>query len=231
MTPVPGVTLRVALLLLGSGFASLVYQIAWLRLLRLVFGASTAASAAVLAIFMGGLGLGSLLLGPRADRSASPLRLYARLEVGIALAAGATPLLVAGVRWLYTALGGTDALGFAGGTAVRLALSAAVLGLPAFLMGGTLPATVRAVTGASDEGRRGLGLLYAANTLGAVAGTLATTFVAIEHLGTHRTLWVAALLNLLVAVAARALARSREMEEESEGEAPREGRPSDAAVE
>lgn len=217
---VPGFTSRVALLLLGSGFASLVYQIAWLRLLRLVFGASTASSAAVLAIFMGGLGLGSLLLGPWADRSPSPLRLYARLEVGIALAAAATPLLVEGVRWLYTVLGGTGALGFTGGTVVRLVLSAAVLGLPAFLMGGTLPATVRAVTGATDQGRRGLGLLYAANTLGAVAGTLVTTFVAIEHLGTRRTLWVAALLNLLVAVAARALARSREEAEEAAGETP-----------
>ena len=54
---------RIALLLFGSGACALVYQTAWLREFRLIFGASTAASAAVLAIFMGGLGLGSLLLG------------------------------------------------------------------------------------------------------------------------------------------------------------------------
>ena len=47
---------RVALLLAGSGFCALVYQTVWLRLLRLTFGASTSASAAVLAIFMAGLG-------------------------------------------------------------------------------------------------------------------------------------------------------------------------------
>ncbi|HEX6198986.1 MAG TPA: fused MFS/spermidine synthase, partial [Thermoanaerobaculia bacterium] len=201
-------TLRVALLLLGSGFCSLVYQIAWLRLLRLVFGSSTAAGAAVLAIFMGGLGLGSLLLGPRADRSRNPLLLYAGLEAGIAVAAGLSPLLVAAVRWLYLAVGGTAALGLAGGTVVRLVLAALVLGVPVFLMGGTLPATVRAVTRAADAGRRGLGLLYAANTLGAVAGTVVTTFYAVELLGTARTVWVAALLNLLVAVFARALSRT-----------------------
>ena len=66
--------LRIALFLFGSGFCALVYQLAWLRLLRLVFGSSTAASAAVLAIFMGGLGAGALLFGPRAERATEPLR-------------------------------------------------------------------------------------------------------------------------------------------------------------
>ncbi len=200
-------TSRVALLLFASGFCGLVYQVAWLRLLRLVFGASTAASAAVLAIFMGGIGVGSLWLGPKADRSARPLALYARLEAGIALGAILSPVLVFGVRRLYFALGGTGVLGLAAGTAIRLALTAVVLGAPAVLMGGTLPATVRAVTRASDTGRRTAGLLYAVNTLGAVLGALVTTFVAIELVGIDRTIWIAALLNLLVAVSASSLAR------------------------
>src|SRR5438105_58929 len=53
-------TAPVAALLFGSGFCALVYQVAWLREFRLIFGASTAASAAVTAIFIGGLGLGCL---------------------------------------------------------------------------------------------------------------------------------------------------------------------------
>jgi len=198
---------RVALLLFASGFCSLVYQMCWLRLLRLVFGASTAASAAVLAIFMGGLGVGSLLLGPRADRSRNPLALYAHLEIGIALAAAASPALIAAVRWSYISLGGTETLGSFGGTAVRLALSALVLAVPTFLMGGTLPATVRAVTRAEDVGRRTVGLLYAVNTLGAVVGVAITVFWAIELQGITRTVIVAALINLLVAMSARALSR------------------------
>ena len=135
----------VALLLVGSGFCALVYEVAWLRMLRLVFGVSTAASAAVLAIFLGGLGLGGLLLGRRADRARSPLRLYADLETGVAVAAAATPLLLAVVARLYVLLGGTAVLGLAGATVLRLALAVVVLGLPAVLMGGTLPAAVRAV--------------------------------------------------------------------------------------
>jgi len=216
---------RVALLLFTSGFCGLVYQMAWLRLLRLVFGASTAASAAVLAIFMGGLGLGSLLLGPRADRARNPLGLYARLELGIALAAAASPLLIALVRRAYIALGGTAALGATAGTGARLLLAAAVLGIPTFLMGGTLPATVRAVTEATDAGRRTVGLLYAVNTLGAVVGTIATVFWALEVEGIRRTLWLAALVNLLVAIIARAMARSWQPSE-APGE-PRSHEPSD----
>ena len=63
---------RVAGLLFVSGACALIYQTTWLREFRLVFGASTAASAAVLAIFIGGLGLGARLLGARADRHPRP---------------------------------------------------------------------------------------------------------------------------------------------------------------
>ena len=67
----------VALLLFGSGTCALIYQVAWLREMRLIFGASTAASAAVLAVFMGGLGLGGVVLGRRADTHPMPLLFYA----------------------------------------------------------------------------------------------------------------------------------------------------------
>jgi spermidine synthase len=193
---------RVALLLFSSGFCALAYQTAWLRMLRMVFGASTAASAAVLAIFMGGLGFGGLLLGRIADRRRSPLRFYAGLEAGIALAAGLSPWLVILVQKVYVALGGSGSLGLAGGSVVRLLLTALVLGIPTFLMGGTLPALARAVEQASDTGRRRTGLLYALNTLGAVAGALVTTFWSLEHLGIRTTIWAAALLNLAVAAVA-----------------------------
>lgn len=198
---------KITLLLFASGFCALVYQVTWLRLLRLVFGSSTPATAAVVAIFMAGLGAGSLLLGPRSDRQTSPLGFYARLELGIAVSAALSPLFIELARWLYIAVGGSMRLGLVGGTLARIALAGLVLGLPTFLMGGTLPAVTRAVERGEDRGRRLLGLLYGANTLGAVLGALATTFFSIEVLGIKRSIWVASLLNLLVALAARALAR------------------------
>src|SRR5437879_1469995 len=118
---------RIAVLLLGSGCCALVYQIAWTREFRLIFGASTAASAAVLAIFIGGLGLGGLLLGPRVDRHPRPILLYSRLEAIVALSAAATPFLLSIIRQIYIAIGGSARLGPAFGTVGRLALSALVL--------------------------------------------------------------------------------------------------------
>ena len=191
--------LPVSLLLAASGLSALVYQVAWFRLFRQSFGASTAASAAVLAVFMAGLGVGAALLGRRVDRSDRPLSFYALLEAGIAVTAALSPWLLDLTQAGYVALGGTAVLGQAGGTVLRLALAALVLGLPTFLMGGTLPAAARAVESASDLGRRGVAFLYGANTLGAVVGVVVATFVTLERLGIRNSILAAAALNLLVA--------------------------------
>ncbi|HYO68139.1 MAG TPA: fused MFS/spermidine synthase, partial [Archangium sp.] len=198
---------KIAPLLFGSGFCALVYQTAWQRELRLIFGASTAASAAVLAIFMGGLGLGGALLGGRVDREKRPLAFYANLELLISLSAALTPLLVWLARTVYTALGGSVSMGLGLGSVVRLVLSALVLAVPTLLMGGTLPAAARAAETADDVRRRALAVLYGLNTLGAVAGAAASTFLLFEVFGTRSTLWLAALLNVLVALVARSVAR------------------------
>lgn len=116
---------RVAPLLFLSGACALIYQVAWFRELRLIFGASTAASAAVLGVFMGGLGIGGRVLGKRADRAKNPLDLYARLEAGVAVSAAITPVLVRVAQLVYLGIGGAATLGSVGATLVRLALSSA----------------------------------------------------------------------------------------------------------
>src|SRR5436305_5271610 len=130
-------TAPVAALLFGSGFCALVYQVGWLREFRLIFGASTAASAAVLAIFIGGLGIGGLLLGGRADRRPRPLLFYATLETIVAASSALSPFLLAVARWLYLASGGSTRLGVAAATIERLLLSGVVLAVPPLAMGGT----------------------------------------------------------------------------------------------
>ena len=190
----------IAALLFGSGCCALVEQVAWFRAFRLIFGTSTAASAAVLAIFVGGLGLGGLLIGPRADRHRRPLLLYAQLEAIVAISVAATPLLLAIVRSLYLATGGTATLGGVTATLGRLALSTIVLALPTIAMGGTLPAATRAVTRDNDVRRQDVAALYALNTLGAVVGAGIATFWLLETFGTQATIWVAASVNLLIAL-------------------------------
>ncbi|HUG55309.1 MAG TPA: hypothetical protein VMR21_17005, partial [Vicinamibacteria bacterium] len=171
-------------LLLASGACALAYQTAWLREFRLIFGASTAASAAVVAVFMGGLGLGGRLIGPRSDRHPSPLLFYAQLETLIALLAAATPWLLALVREAYVGLGGTSELGPSLGALARLGLAALVLLPPTVLAGGTLGAAARAAQHEGDPRRRATAVLYGLNTMGAVAGCLATTFFLLETFGT-----------------------------------------------
>ncbi len=200
--------LRVAPLLFFSGACALVYQVAWQREFRLVFGASTAASAAVIAIFIAGLGGGGLWFGRRADKHARPLMMYAHLELGVAVLAALSPLLLKLVRALYVAMGGSFVLGGAGATAVRLLLATLVLLGPTFLMGGTLPAAARAVERDADAGRSDVALLYGVNTLGAVSGAAFATFVALEVFGTQLTLFLACLVNALVAKIGRVVSRS-----------------------
>ncbi|HEX8254439.1 MAG TPA: fused MFS/spermidine synthase, partial [Thermoanaerobaculia bacterium] len=210
---------RVAALLFSSGACALIYQTAWMRQFRLIFGASTFATAAVLAIFMGGLGIGSAVLGKRADRHPNPLALYARLELAIALAAAISPLLLWIVARIYWSLGGSPQLGLVGASIVRLLLSLLVLGIPTFLMGGTLPAAARAIQNDDDSGRRGVALLYGLNTLGAVAGTLLSTFVLLETFGNRQTLFLAVGVNLIVALVAMKMTLAPPVEKRAVAEA------------
>jgi spermidine synthase len=192
----------VVLLVFGSGFCALIYQTTWLREFRLIFGASTAATAAVLGVFMAGLGFGGIILGRRSEIKARPLAFYAKLELLIAGSAAVTPLLVWAARYLYIALGGTSAMGMSLGTVARLLFASAIIGTPTFLMGGTLPAAARAVVAPDDIPRRAVGVLYGVNTLGAVVGATAGTFYFFENFGNRATLWLAAALNVVVALIA-----------------------------
>ena len=72
------------LLFAGSGCSALIYEIVWYQLLQLVIGSSAVSLGVLLATFMGGLCLGSLLL-PRLPFCARqhPLRVYGKIELGI----------------------------------------------------------------------------------------------------------------------------------------------------
>ncbi len=194
-------------LLFGSGFCALIYQTTWLREFRLTFGASTAATAVVVGVFMAGLGFGGIVLGRRSESQAQPLAFYAKLELLIALSASVSPILIFAARYAYIALGGTGTLGLFFGTVFRLILAALIMGAPTFLMGGTLPAVARAVVRPADVGRRSIGILYGFNTLGAVVGAAVGTFFCFENLGNRLTLWLAALLNIGIALAAFQLSK------------------------
>src|SRR5262245_6329462 len=82
----------VTALFIGSGFAAMVYELAWFHLLRLVIGASWISLGILLATFMGGMCLGSLALPLVVPARFHPLRVYAFLELAIGAFGGAMPV-------------------------------------------------------------------------------------------------------------------------------------------
>jgi spermidine synthase len=185
-----------------SGATALVYQVLWARWLGLVFGNTTASAAVVLGAFMAGLALGSHVIGRRVAHIARPLLGYAIAEAGIGLFALAFPLTSSLVEKLFSLLISTDSAP-AWGLLVRSVLSFALLLVPTALMGATLPLLTehfRRNPRVSKTWR--VGALYAANTFGAAIGTLVSSVVLIELLGVRATTFVAALLNLGIAVVA-----------------------------
>jgi spermidine synthase len=192
-----------------SGVSALIYELVWQRLLNLLFGVSTLSVSAVLAAFMGGLALGGLLFGRIADRTRRPLVLYAWLEAGIGSAGLLVPAGFILLSRVYTTLYTQLAPGQWGGTCLRFGLAFLILAGPATIIGGTLPLMGRLAVRRSRTLPSAFSLLYAVNTLGAVAGAALTGFVLLRYLGMQETLWIAAGLNFLVALGAGLSARLR----------------------
>jgi spermidine synthase len=192
-------------LLFLSGAAALVLEVAWFRRTAQVAGGTAVAMAAVLAAVIGGMAAGSFLLGRTADRVRSPVRLYGILEAGVALGAILTPWLLSASESLFVGI--ERHLGGLLATPARFLLATLLLAGPAVLMGGTLPAVAAALRAAPDDRGRGIGALYGANTLGAVAGTVAAGFLLIPALGLAWTTRSAAVLSGLAAAGALLLTR------------------------
>src|SRR5437870_3636893 len=157
-----------------SGLSALVYEIIWQRMLNLVFGVSTLSVSAVLAAFMGGLALGGFLFSAAADQAKRPLRLYALLEAGIAVSGLLVPAALVLFAGFYTALHHALEPGPWTGALLRFAGAALALGVPATLMGATLPVMGRLALREHGQLATTFSVLYAANTLGAVLGAALT---------------------------------------------------------
>ncbi|MFM0740932.1 fused MFS/spermidine synthase [Paraburkholderia xenovorans] len=190
------------LLLFVSGAASLVYQVLWIKQLALVVGVDVLAVTTGVSAFFAGLAVGGWWFGRLADRHAQPLRLYALLEAGVLV-------LAVAATWLLPRAAAPFALWQDHVGALAWILPFALVGLPAVLMGGTLPVLMRSLGPAAAQMGRTGARLYAANTAGAIAGTLAASFVLIASLGVQRSAWIAAALNAGAALLAALLARAR----------------------
>ncbi len=231
------------LLFAASGASALIYEIVWYQLLELAIGASAVSLAFLLATFMGGLCLGSLLLprfflppragevarsagggegvssiyrlpprgeaeapesysGASGGRPLHPLALYASIEALIGLLGLLELVLIPLIGHAY--LAGPQG-GFAG-ILLRGVVAGVCLLPPTVLMGASLPAMARWIE-SDGRGVSWWGLLYGANTLGAVTGCLVAGFFLLRVYDVTIATYAAAALNFAVAAASLLLAR------------------------
>ncbi len=181
-----------SLLLFLSGAAALIYQLLWIKQLSLIVGVDVYAITIAISAFFAGLAVGSAVFGRVADRSTRPLLLYVALEVGIAILGIAATQSLAHSAELFARLEST--LG-----PFAWLMPFLQVGVPAILMGGTVPVIVRAVASNREQLARVAGRLYSANTAGAIIGALLPAFVLLPALGVRNSAFVAAALNLLSA--------------------------------
>jgi spermidine synthase len=200
--PTPRFLPLLLLLFIGSGCAALIYEIVWFQLLQLVIGSSAVSLAVLLGTFMGGMCLGSLALPRFISTQRHPLRVYAFLELGIALAAIAVLFVVPAAGRIYTTFAGH---GFAG-ILLRGLVCAGCLLPPTVLMGATLPAVARWIE-TNPRGVGWLGFFYGGNTAGAVAGCVLAGFYLLRKYDMATATWCAVGINVAVALLALVLAR------------------------
>jgi len=189
------------LLFAASGCAALIYEVVWLQLLQLVVGSTAVSMAVLLSAYMGGLCAGSYLLPRLVSPRQHPLRVYAFIELGIAIFGIAVLFLVPLGRNVYVAAIGIGLPGML----LRGILCGLCLLPPTLLMGASLPAMARWLE-STPQGVSRLGLLYGANTAGAVLGCLAAGFYLLRVFDMPTATCVAAAINGLAALASFLLA-------------------------
>jgi predicted membrane-bound spermidine synthase/cytochrome c-type biogenesis protein CcmH/NrfG len=195
-----------------SGAAGLVYQVVWTRMLTQIFGNTTYAIATVLSAFMAGLAIGSYLFGKIADGRKNDFLLYGILEAGVGVYGFAVPWLFMLAQKLYGPIFGLNENYPFLFNLVLFALSFVLLVFPTLLMGATLPVLSRFYVRSFAQFGRRIGDLYATNTLGAVIGCAAAGFVLIPTLGMRATVYLAATVNLVIAVLILIVDRVRDKE-------------------
>jgi spermidine synthase len=171
-------------------------------MLGLVFGATTVAISAVLAAFMGGLALGSVLAARSGARIKRPVRAYAFIEIAVGLYALAVPFLFRGIDRVYVQVWLHFHPGFYGFAFSRFVLATTVLLIPTALMGATLPVLVGALDRSSANRSSAVARLYTWNLLGAIAGAVAAGFLLLPQFGVRATIWIAAATNLAIGLVA-----------------------------
>jgi spermidine synthase len=202
---------HLTLLLIGygaSGFAALVYEIAWTRALSLLIGSSVYAFSMILTAFVLGIALGSMVYARFVDRVRDPLRTLAVIQAAIGLSALPVIPLIGNLPFWVTGMISLFGTSFWKLQAVEFAMIVAIMILPTTLMGAAFPLAGRLFVKTSATVGRSVGTLYASNTVGNILGSFAGGFILIPLAGVENTLFAAIVINVAVGGLFFALSRT-----------------------
>ncbi|RBP46192.1 hypothetical protein DES53_102578 [Roseimicrobium gellanilyticum] len=174
-----------------SGVSALIYQLVWQRMLLMIYGSNSESVAMVVAAFLMGLGIGSLLGGWISQNERLPLVLFfSAAELGVGLYGLCS---VALFQWVGGITVGVGSL-------MTGMLAFALVFLPTLLMGSTLPLLVAQQVRTTGDVGDSVSWLYFVNTLGAALGAFLAALWLLRVTGLGGAVKVAAGLNLLVSV-------------------------------
>jgi spermidine synthase len=184
-----------------SGFSGLIYESIWTHYLKLFLGHAAYAQTLVLAIFMGGMAIGSWVCSSRSLR-------WRNLLLGYALAEGIVGLIALAFHSAFVALldisydtvipqMGSPALV----DAFKWGLSALMILPQSILLGMTFPLMSSGIVRRFPQRPgRSIAMLYFTNSIGAAIGVLASGFLLINLFGLPGTIRIAGGINILIAL-------------------------------
>ena len=198
-----------------SGFVALSYEVIWSRVLALIIGSSVYAFSIMLTTFLVGLAAGATIASRMVDRIRRPVRMFAFIEVAVGVTSLIGAFLFNDLPYVFVQLyRWVDSSAFGLLLFARFLIASFVMIVPTFLLGALFPLVVRIISSrklARTTGRT-VGDAYAANTLGAIAGSFASGFILVPWLGLLGSLRLCVALNFLVAAAAFSVSARRPAE-------------------
>ena len=174
-----------------SGFCALAYEVLWTRIMVFFLGSTTYAFATMLAAFLFGIALGSMVFSRWVDRIRQPIAVFGTVQLGIGLFA---LILMPAFEELY---GMSQAFQSTFGASRFWAFFSCflVMCLPTFLMGASFPLVTKIYTGNARQLGRSIGNVYAVNTVGSILGAFCAGFILIPLLGIRPSIVLTVALN------------------------------------
>ncbi len=181
-----------------SGFCAILYQVAWTRILSVPFGGMVYSFSAILAVYLLGIALGAAAASLLLRRSSAPAFLFGLFQLLLAGSVVLGSLVFEALPTLQTTL-----IAQSRGSAIRLfageaGVAARIVLLPTFFLGALFPLAAAIYQRGRREAGAAVGTVYAANTIGAIAGSVLAGFLLIPAIGSLRAILFAALANAVI---------------------------------